>query len=139
MAIKFKNSYVNNSAGFHKYTDPKDNEVYVFTHLEPYFCHRWFPCFDQPSLRASVRLIVISPEPQWQVVGNAKKALVYALKEAEAIRILKELDSVSFIDYLSDSINAVLHTFEETPFISTYIFGLFAGHFQVFKDESVDS
>ena len=44
--IEFTNTYVNNSAGLHRYQDPEDKEIYLYTHLEPYFCHRWFPCFD---------------------------------------------------------------------------------------------
>ena len=55
VSVKFTNSYVDNSAGLQKYLDPKDNEIYIYSHLEPYFCNRWFPCFDQPSLRASLK------------------------------------------------------------------------------------
>ena len=73
VVIKFTNTFVNNSAGLHRYIDPKDNEAYVFSHLEPFFCHRWFPCFDQPSLRAPFRLSVISPDTHWQVISNGKK------------------------------------------------------------------
>ena len=46
VTIKFENSYVNNSAGLHRFVDPKDKEVYIYSHLEPFNCHRWFPCFD---------------------------------------------------------------------------------------------
>ena len=43
--MNFKNSYVNNSAGLHYYKE-NDGNVYIFSHLEPFFCHRFFPCFD---------------------------------------------------------------------------------------------
>lgn len=44
--FEFKNTYVSNSAGLHYYKDPKDQKVYIYSHLEPFFCHRFFPCFD---------------------------------------------------------------------------------------------
>ncbi len=77
--IKFTNSYVNNSAGFHRSVDAKDGNVYIYSHLEPYNCHRWFPCFDQPSIRAPLKLSVITPEDDWQVIGNGKKISAFPL------------------------------------------------------------
>jgi aminopeptidase N len=44
--LHFRNTYVTNGAGLHFYTDPKDQKVYIYSHLEPFFCHRFFPCFD---------------------------------------------------------------------------------------------
>ena len=70
VSLKFTNKYVTNSAGFHRYVDPQDDEVYLYTHLEPFFCNRWFPCFDQPSIRAPLQLNVVTPDEKWQVVGN---------------------------------------------------------------------
>jgi len=46
ISIGFENTYVNNSAGLHKYVDSEDQYTYIFSHCEPFFCHRWFPCFD---------------------------------------------------------------------------------------------
>ena len=60
----FKNSYVTNSAGLHYYKDT-DAKTYIFSHLEPFFCHRFFPCFDQPSIRGTLRLQVLSPRENW--------------------------------------------------------------------------
>jgi aminopeptidase N len=73
VTIKFENSYVNNSAGLHRFVDPKDQQVYIYSHLEPYNCHRWFPCFDQPSIRAPIKLQVITPDEEWKVIGNSPK------------------------------------------------------------------
>ena len=50
--FEFNNSYVSNCSGLHFYKDPKDQRVYIYSHLEPFYCHRFFPCFDQPSVRA---------------------------------------------------------------------------------------
>ena len=46
VTLEFENTYVVNSAGLHFYKDPKDEKVYIYSHLEPFFCHRFFPCFD---------------------------------------------------------------------------------------------
>jgi aminopeptidase N len=70
--MKFTNSYVNNSSGFHRFEDPVDQEVYMYSHLEPFYCHRWFPCFDQPDLRAKLKLQVLTPESKWKVIANEK-------------------------------------------------------------------
>ena len=56
ISIRFENTYVTNSAGLHRFQDPEDQNIYFYTHLEPYFCNRWFPCFDQPSIRAPLAL-----------------------------------------------------------------------------------
>lgn len=72
--------------------DPKDNEVYIYSHLEPFFCHRWFPCFDQPSLRAPLRLSIISPDTHWQVISNGKKTSSLPLSDHAAQNLLEELD-----------------------------------------------
>lgn len=68
----FVNSFVSNSTGLHRYQDPKDNLIYIYSHCETYFCHRWFPCFDQPSIRASLDLQVVVPDEDWVVVANAQ-------------------------------------------------------------------
>jgi aminopeptidase N len=70
ICLHFRNTYVTNGAGLHYYKDPKDNKVYIFSHLEPFFCNRFFPCFDQPSIRAPLKLQVLSPDAKWQVISN---------------------------------------------------------------------
>ena len=68
--LKFENEYVRNSAGLHQFTDPVDNNMYFYTHLEPFFCHRWFPCFDQPNIRAPLKMRVITAKTEWRVYSN---------------------------------------------------------------------
>ena len=67
------NTYVTNSAGLHRFLDPEDNRIYFYTHLEPFFAHRWFPCFDQPSIRAAISLSVVVPDASWKVYANGSK------------------------------------------------------------------
>ena len=61
---------MNNSAGLHRFEDKEDKKVYIYSHCEPFFCHRFFPCFDQPSIRAPLTLEVIVPEENWVVIAN---------------------------------------------------------------------
>ena len=68
--IVFETDYVNNSQGLHKFVDPSDNEVYLYTNLEPFCCHKVFPCFDQPCIRAPLFLTVISPDSKWEIISN---------------------------------------------------------------------
>ena len=88
--FEFKNSYVDNSAGLHFYKDPKDQRVYIFSHLEPFFCHRFFPCFDQPSIRASIKLSVVVPSSEWNVIANGEETDVkrVQINSSEAERCL---------------------------------------------------
>lgn len=70
VTVKFENEYVHNSAGLHQFVDPVDSNMYFYTHLEPFFCHRWFPCFDQPSIRAPMKMKVITGDSNWNVYTN---------------------------------------------------------------------
>jgi aminopeptidase N len=81
--------------------------------LEPFFCNRWFPCFDQPSLRAPLKLSVTVPVEKWVVFGNG------ALKEKTAAED-----------------GWWCHTFEPSPPISTYIYGMDAGSFSVIENDN---
>ena len=82
---------MSNSAGLHFYTDPKDGKIYIYSHLEPFFCHRFFPCFDQPSVRAPLKLSVLVPDQDWNIIANGaetaiKKSQVDSNEAQEIIR-----------------------------------------------------
>jgi aminopeptidase N len=49
-----------------------DGEIYVYTHLEPFNCNRWFPCFDQPSIRAPMTMRVAVADLKWVAISNEK-------------------------------------------------------------------
>jgi len=49
-----------------------DGEIYVYTHLEPFNCNRWFPCFDQPSIRAPMTMRVAVADSKWVAISNEK-------------------------------------------------------------------
>ncbi len=49
--------------------DPTDGSDYLYTLLVPADAHQLFPSFDQPDLKARVRLTLTTPK-EWSVVAN---------------------------------------------------------------------
>jgi aminopeptidase N len=47
--------------GLHRFVDPVDGSVYLYTQFETFDAHRMFACFDQPDLKATFRLTVEAP------------------------------------------------------------------------------
>ena len=62
-------AYSRSGDGLHRFADPADGSVYLYSNLEPYGAHRIYACFDQPDLKASYELSVTAPA-DWQVVSN---------------------------------------------------------------------
>lgn len=122
--FEFKNTYVTNSAGLHFYRDPKDSKVYIYSHLEPFFCHRFFPCFDQPSVRAPLKLSVVTPSSDWNIIANGEQTTVHKkpVRSPEAERVIRDSGFSNLV--LADGF---LSDFAECPPISSYIYCLCAG------------
>ena len=53
--------YSRSGEGLHRYVDPQDGEVYVYTQYEPADCRRVFAVFEQPDLKAVFRFTVTTP------------------------------------------------------------------------------
>ena len=47
-----------------------DGKQYLYTQFEPYYANRVFPLFDQPDLKATMRLSVLSPSDWKKVLSN---------------------------------------------------------------------
>ncbi|QXJ21025.1 aminopeptidase N [Actinomadura graeca] len=99
-------AYSRSGEGLHRFVDPVDDSVYLYTQFETADAHRMFTCFDQPDLKAAFELEVRAPE-DWQVVTN----------EAP------------------ESSGGGTWRFLPTPQISTYITALVAGPYHVVRDE----
>ncbi|HYH73620.1 MAG TPA: aminopeptidase N [Nocardioides sp.] len=61
--------YSNTGEGLHRFADPEDGQVYLYTQFEPADAKRMFTCFDQPDLKAEFTLHVVAPF-DWQVISN---------------------------------------------------------------------
>lgn len=55
--------------GLHRFTDPSDEETYLYSHLEPSDARRIFPCFDQPDLKTTYSVTMVVPSG-WQALTN---------------------------------------------------------------------
>ena len=62
-------AYTRTGEGLHRFTDPVDGEVYLYSHFEPADAHRMFACFDQPDLKATFEFTVTAPAG-WLVMSN---------------------------------------------------------------------
>ena len=75
IGIAYSHPYSKDGDGFYRFRDPVDGKVYLYTHFEPFFAHRLFPCFDQPDLKATYELAVVAPR-DWQVISNTREISV---------------------------------------------------------------
>jgi aminopeptidase N len=63
-------AYSRTGEGLHRFTDPADGGVYLYTDVETFNAHRVYACFDQPDLKASFEFTVVAPVG-WNVISNA--------------------------------------------------------------------
>jgi len=103
-------AYMRTGEGLHRFVDPVDGSVYLYTQFETFDAHRMFACFDQPDLKATFRFTVQAPAT-WVVVSNGEVASRPAEGEAGT------------------------WVFAETPRMSTYITALVAGPYASAHDE----
>lgn len=123
-----------NSAGLHRYRDPEDGEIYLYTHCEPFFCHRWFPCFDQPSLNARLLLNVYTPNRKWKVFSNAS-----VLKQvADHDELVEYMNGHYFSKHCTERGTAgrTLFIFDESPETCSYLYGMDAGNFSAIENDN---
>ncbi|MGK7222348.1 aminopeptidase N [Kocuria flava] len=107
VTVVARGRYSRSGEGLHRFTDPADGAVYLYTQYEPADARRVFACFDQPDLKASFRFAVVAPQG-WEVSSNGVR--MAAAPEPAAERA-----------------GAVRHAFSATERISTYITAVLAG------------
>ena len=61
--------YTRTGEGLHRFVDPVDGEVYLYTQFETADAQRMYACFDQPDLKAHLRLHGDRAR-DWEVVSN---------------------------------------------------------------------
>ncbi|MDT0487510.1 aminopeptidase N [Streptomyces doebereineriae] len=62
-------AYSRTGEGMHRFVDPEDGEVYLYTQYEPADSRRVFANFEQPDLKAPFRFEVRAPQ-EWVVWSN---------------------------------------------------------------------
>ncbi|MFI5659218.1 aminopeptidase N [Streptomyces sp. NPDC051684] len=68
-------AYSRTGEGMHRFVDPEDGEVYLYTQYEPADARRVFANFEQPDLKAPYRFSVQAPEG-WTAWSNGVGELV---------------------------------------------------------------
>ncbi|KQQ00636.1 MULTISPECIES: aminopeptidase N [unclassified Rathayibacter] len=107
--------YTNTGEGLHRFVDPVDGEVYLYSQFEVPDSRRMFAVFEQPDLKAAFRFTVTAPAA-WQVVSNQPTPEPVPAGDGVAT-----------------------WSFEPTPRISSYITALIAGPYVVETDSLVSS
>ena len=53
--VAYTREHSTNGEGLHRFKDPTDGKVYLYSHFEPAAAHQMFAGFDQPDLKARTR------------------------------------------------------------------------------------
>ncbi|MFR0352622.1 aminopeptidase N [Streptomyces sediminimaris] len=69
LVVDARCAYSRTGEGLHRFVDPEDGEVYLYTQYEPADARRVFAGFEQPDLKAPYRFEVRAPEG-WTVWSN---------------------------------------------------------------------
>ncbi|MCL2595862.1 MAG: aminopeptidase N, partial [Promicromonosporaceae bacterium] len=129
-------AYTNTGEGLHRFVDPVDGEVYLYSQFEVPDARRMFATFEQPDLKASYRLSVTAPA-RWQVVSLQPTPQSQATDRFTTVVHATQTEPAAS--------NAAPEpvatwTFPPTPRLSTYLMCLVAGPYAVVRGEltSVD-
>ena len=69
LTVSAECAYSRSGEGLHRFTDPADKGVYLYSDLETFDAHRIYACFDQPDLKSRFEFTVRCPDT-WQVISN---------------------------------------------------------------------
>ncbi|QPZ37055.1 aminopeptidase N [Paramicrobacterium chengjingii] len=75
--------YTNTGEGLHRFVDPVDGEVYLYSQFEVPDSRRVFAVFEQPDLKATFQFTVTAPSA-WQVVSNSPTPQAVPLSDTVA-------------------------------------------------------
>ncbi|MEJ6760724.1 MAG: aminopeptidase N [Candidatus Planktophila sp.] len=111
LEIEHDGVYSNSGEGLHRFVDPADDEVYLYTQFETGDARRMYACFDQPDQKATFTISTITPK-HWEVISN------YGVEST------KELDG-----------DRKFTQFAESQVIATYVTAIVAGAYTSVHDE----
>jgi aminopeptidase N len=76
--------YTNTGEGLHRFVDPVDSEVYLYSQFETADAKRVFACFDQPDLKATFSFHITVPS-HWQVASNGAEVATDQLSAGKTV------------------------------------------------------
>src|SRR4051794_5983070 len=112
LRVEATGRYMNTGEGLHRFVDPVDGAVYLYSQFETADAKRLFACFDQPDLKARFTFTVTAPA-DWEVVSNGATVSV---------------------DPPPDGGGPAVHHFATTEPMSTYVTALIAGPYHVVRE-----
>jgi aminopeptidase N len=112
--------YMNTGEGLHRFVDPVDNEVYLYSQFEVPDSRRMFAVFEQPDLKAPFTFNITAPA-HWDVISNSPTP-----------------DPVDAGPDADGGPRSTWH-FEPTPVLSSYVTALIAGPYQSVRSELTSS
>ena len=121
VVIEATGRFMNTGEGLHRFVDPVDEQVYLYTQFEVADARRMFPVFDQPDLKARFAFTVTAPA-HWQIVSCQPTPEPTPAGE----RVLPGDEA---------STPVATWAFEPTPPLSSYVTALIAGPYEVVRDE----
>ena len=111
LEIEHDGVYSNSGERLHRFVDPADNEVYLYTQFETGDARRMYACFDQPDQKATFTISTITPK-HWEVISN------YGIESTKDVDMDRK-----FIQ------------FAQSQVISTYVTAIVAGAYMSVHDE----
>lgn len=109
--VLFTRPHSTNGEGLHRFQDPIDGKVYLYSHFEPAAAQQMFAVFDQPDIKANYQITVTAPK-DWQVISTMRETNITA----------------------EGAFNR--WEFPQTPKLSPYNFSMHAGPYHVWQDNS---
>ncbi|HEY4557475.1 MAG TPA: aminopeptidase N [Enteractinococcus sp.] len=110
VVVRSHSTYSHSGEGLHRFVDPVDGQVYLYSQFEPADARRVYPNMEQPDLKAPFHISIIGPDT-WTLASNG----------AEIAR-----------EQLDEGL-ARVH-FEPTKPVSTYLTTFLAGPYAQFQD-----
>lgn len=111
VSLSYVQKYSKDARGLYRFKDPQDGRVYIWSDFEAFNANHFIPCFDQPDLKATLRLTVAAPK-EWVVVTTTME------------------------DGVQVQGGQKVWNFPVTPKMSTYLFSLHAGPYKVWKSQA---
>jgi aminopeptidase N len=110
LVVRADCTYSNSGEGLHRFVDPVDDRVYLYSQFEVPDARRVFTTFEQPDLKSVFTFKVTAPE-HWKVVSNAPTPAPEPIADGKAV-----------------------WNFPPTKKMSTYITALVAGEYHEVQD-----
>ncbi len=106
-------AYMNTGEGLHRFVDPVDGEVYLYSQFEVSDSRRVFAAFEQPDLKATFAFTITAPG-HWTVISNSPTA-----GDPQQV--------AGAVNHNGRDTGARRWTFATTPRLSSYVTAIVAG------------